>query len=68
MDYYNKIGNKRLLIHKQNKLKSLQKRFFKYVISNIDKKMPFDDYYNRINDENMDLKYIILKEDELRYN
>ena len=68
MDYYNKIGNKRLLIHKQNKLKSLQKRFFKYVISNIDKKMHFDDYYNRINDENMDLKYIILKEDELRYN
>ena len=68
MDYYNKIGNKRLLIHKQNKLKSLQKRFFKYVISNIDKKMHFDDYYNIINDENMDLKYIILKEDELRYN
>ena len=65
IDLYNKLGSKRLLIHKQNKLKSMQKRFFKSINY---KDITFEDYYNKINDENTDIKYIILKDDELRYN
>ena len=68
INLYNKLGDKRLLIHKQNKLKTMQKRFFKFVIKKIDENVIFEDYYNEINDENMDVKYIILKENELRYN
>ena len=69
-DYYNKLGEKRLLIHKQNKLKSLQKRFFKFVIKKLElyKNIEFNEYYTSLNNENIDINYIILKEDDLRYN
>jgi len=65
IDLYDKLGSKRLLIHKQNKLKSMQKRFFKSINY---KDITFEDYYKKANDENLDIKYIILKGDELRYN
>ena len=65
IDLYDKLGSKRLLIHKHNKLKSMQKRFFKSINY---KDIIFEDYYNKVNDENTDIKYIILKDDELRYN
>jgi hypothetical protein len=68
IDFYNLLGDKRILIHKQNKLKSMQRRFFKSVIKQINKDINFEDFYNEINNENIDVKYIILKENELRYN
>ena len=68
INFYNKLGDKRILIHKRDKLKSIQKRFFKCVIKHINQDMTFEDFYNEINDENIDVKYIVLKENELRYN
>ena len=68
INFYNKLGDERILIHKQDKLKSIQKRFFKYVIKQINEDVIFEDFYNEINNENIDVKYIVLKENEIRYN
>mgnify|MGYP000710459352 FL=1 len=46
----------------------LQKRFYKNFIKKHFKDLLFDQYYNKVNNENIDIKYVILKNDELRYN
>jgi hypothetical protein len=68
LDSYKLLGNNRLMIHKPNKLKLIQKRFYKNYIKKLCNIQSFDDYYDIINDENLDVKYIILKDTELRYN
>jgi len=67
---FNVMGNNKLLIHKLNKSKNMQKHFYKTTIKNLclPNKLAFDDYYNIINNEDIDIKYIILKNDQIRYN
>ena len=67
---FNVIGNNKLLIHKLNKSKNMQKHFYKTTIKKLCLRndLTFDEYYNIINNENIDIKYIILKNDEIRYN
>jgi len=66
-DLYNLFESK-LLIYKPSKNKMLQKRFYKNFIKKHFKDLLFDQYYNKVNNENIDIKYVILKNDELRYN
>jgi hypothetical protein len=68
LDSYNLLGNNRLMIHKPNKLKLFQKKFYKNYIKKLCNIQTFDEYYDMINNENLDIKYIILKDTELRYN
>ena len=67
---YNSIGDNKLLIHTINKLKMMQKQFYKKIVKTICSNQPddFESYYNLINNENLDLKYIVFKNNELRYN
>jgi len=73
-DTYSMLGKNKLLVYKPNKLKMIQKRFYKYYIKPLyrDKQesafSDFDSYYITVNNENLDLKYIIIRDDELRYN
>jgi hypothetical protein len=64
------MGNNKLLIHKLNKSKNMQKHFYKTTIKKLclPNDLLFEDYYNIINDENIDVKYIILKNNQIRYN
>ena len=68
------MGKSKLLIHSKNKIKQMQNLFYKTIIKKIcyDQSIAytknFEDYYSMINDENLDVKYIVLKDNELRYN
>lgn len=69
-EVYRALGDNSLLIHKRDKLKSLQKIFFKKIVKrladNIDE-LSVDDYIEKVNSESFDGTYIILKGNELRY-
>ena len=67
---FNVLGHNKLLIHKLNKSKNMQKHFYKTTIKKLclSNNTSFDSYYNVINNENVDIKYIILKNDQIRYN
>ena len=67
---YDLLGLNKILIHKINKLKMIQKKFYKNFIKYICKEQVsnFEKYYDIINDENLDIKYLVLKNNELRYN
>ena len=69
-DVYELLGDKSILIHKKERLKSSEKLFYKKVIQNICdvKTLEFKDYYEMINDEKYGLRNIIIKSGELRYN
>ena len=72
-EIYSCLGTNKLLLYKPNKLKMMQKKFYKYYVKPIlnksnDSIMSFDTYYNAINNEHLDVKYIILKDNDLRYN
>ena len=70
VNMYNLIGDNKLLIHKINKLKNMQKQFYKLLLYPICKNNfdNFDNYYNSLNNEDLDVKYIIFNNAELRYN
>ena len=58
-----------ILINKKDRLKLLQKRFFNKVVKIlVSQKIDADEYINVVNDENIDIKNIIVKNDCLRYN
>ena len=67
---YDLLTSNKILIHKLYGLKTIQKNFYKIFIKYICKEQVsnFENYYKMINDENLDIKYLILKNDELRYN
>ena len=70
VDTYKLIGDDKLLIHKINKLKNIQKQFYKLLVKPIctSNFSNFDEYYEALNNEDLDVKYIIFKNTELRYN
>jgi hypothetical protein len=67
---YDLLTSNKILIHKLYGSKTIQKNFYKIFIKYICKEQvsTFENYYNMINNENLDIKYLILKNDELRYN
>jgi hypothetical protein len=66
---YSSLGSNKLMICKPTKLKMIHKKFYKNYIKHIcDNEQDFDQYYNKINNENIDKKYIIIKDNQLRYN
>ena len=70
IDIIKMIGNDSILIHKKDKLKLLQKRFYKIIKNEINKGNinSLEDYLEVLNDENLDIKTLIIKGNELRYN
>ena len=67
-DTYSYLGSEKILLYKPNKLKMIHKKFYRYYVKPLSIFEDFDSYYLTVNDENLDLKYIIMKNDELRYN
>jgi hypothetical protein len=69
IDLY-KFDKNALIINKKDTLKSIQKRFFSKVIKYIvkDPLLDKDTYTELITDEDLDVKNIIIKNGELRYN
>jgi hypothetical protein len=66
---YNLLGEHRLLIHRKERLKSMQRIFYKQVIKIlcIDK-IEFDNYFYIMNHDNFGVRYVIIKKDQIRYN
>lgn len=67
---YEKLGEDKILLHKKESTKALQKTFFKKVIQYICEdinELDFTKYYEFINQKKFGLKYIILKGHNLRY-
>jgi hypothetical protein len=69
-ELYESLGNNKLLLCKLDKLKLNQKLFYKKVVKKLSRKVfaDFEDYYTSLNNENLDAKYIVFKNLELRYN
>jgi len=65
-----KFNENALIINKKDLLKSVQKKFYSKVVKKIIKDPLVDkDYYSQfLIDENLDIKNIIIKNGELRYN
>ena len=67
-DTHSYLGVEKILLYKPNKLKMIHKKFYRYYVKPLSLFTDFESYYITVNDENLDLKYIIIKDDELRYN
>jgi hypothetical protein len=70
VDAYNRLGENRIILHKKQKLKLLQKNFFNKMLKRVCETvepMTFEIYYNIMNEENFGLKYVIVLKSELRY-
>ena len=68
VDMYKELGSNKLLLHRKEKLKSLQKLFFDKVLRQICKvTCTFQEYFNKVNADTFGIRYIVIKSDELRY-
>lgn len=65
LSLYKLLGNSTLIINSKDRLKILQKRFYSKIIKHL---VEIDDFYDAINDDNVDAKYLIVKNNELRYS
>lgn len=66
VDAFKLLGSNTLLINNKDRLKILQKRFYSKIVKNLVE--THDDYFENINDDNLDVKYLIIKDKELRYS
>lgn len=67
--FYSALGEHRLLIHRKERLKSMQRVFYKQIIKQICKdNIEFDTFFDVMNYDNFGVRYVIIKTDELRYN
>lgn len=60
------LGSSTLLINNKDRLKILQKRFYSKIVKNLAENV--NEYFESINDDNLDVKYLIIKDKELRYS
>jgi hypothetical protein len=70
VDAYKKLGENRIILHKKQKLKLLQKNFFNKLLKRVCETvetMTFETYYEIMNEENFGIKYVIVLKSELRY-
>jgi hypothetical protein len=67
--FFNVLGEDRLLIHRKERLKSMQQIFFKKVVKSVCRdNIDFEQYFYMMNHENFGVRYVIVKTAELRYN
>lgn len=66
VDIFKLLGKNTLLINNKDRLKILQKRFYSKIVKHLVDET--DDYFESINDDNLDVKYLIIKDKELRYS
>ena len=70
IDAYKNLGDNKIVLHKKQKLKLLQKNFFNRLLRRVCQSvenMSFETYYQIMNEENFGLKYVIVLGSELRY-
>lgn len=68
---YKDMGKNALLINTKPKLKMMQKQLFNKIVKDLCKdweSVPFEDFANFATDENLDVRSVIVKDGELRYN
>ena len=67
---YNLLSKQKpIIINSKDKLKLLQKKFYSKIVKPIlQDKISHDDFISTINDDNLDVKNIIIKDNTLRYN
>ena len=70
IQFYKNLKHPKLLIHNKSKLKMVQKQFYKRIIKVLCNNYTnnFDDFFNQINDENLDIRLLILKNNQLLFN
>jgi hypothetical protein len=68
--FYQNLNLPKLLIHNKSKLKMTQKQFYKQVIKVLCKNYTysFEDFFDQINNENMDIRLLIIKNNRLLFN
>lgn len=67
---YKMFGTNNLLIHKLDRLKSLQKTFFKKILQPLCadlKNIEFETFFHIINQKNFGVRHLIVKNSEFRY-
>jgi hypothetical protein len=65
---YTSLPSNKMLIHKKQSLKSLQKLFFNSILKNIcDVHMTFNDYFKLVNQDTFAVRYIVVNNGNLRY-
>lgn len=71
-DIYNKINCRGdgILINRRSRIELLQKQFYKNVVKGICKDgfLNFEEYYKKINDENLNVRWVIIDDTQLMYN
>jgi hypothetical protein len=68
VEIYKETQESKMVLYKKEKTKSLEKIFFNTFVKNVcNIKVNFQEYYNYFNKKRFGVKYIIIKEDELRY-
>ena len=67
LDVYKLFGKNGILIHKKDRLKLLQKRFYAKIIKHLTT-LREQHYLDMINDENLDVKLLIMRNGELKYS
>lgn len=68
INVYNQFGDNKIILHKKQKLKLLQKNFYNKLLRQVcDTPLSFEMYYKVMNEDNFGVKYIIVLGKELRY-
>jgi hypothetical protein len=65
LNIYKILGNNTIIINNKDRLKILQNKFYSKIVKNI---KYIDNYSELINDDNLDIKYLIIKNNELSYS
>lgn len=69
INIYKVLGDDKLIMHRINKLKSLQKHFYKSVVKKISNTFhTFSSFDKAINNPDLDIRYIILRDNQTFYN
>ena len=68
VDVYKLLGDNALIINSKDRLKILQKRLYSKIIKHVVDNIDTNNFYDIINDDNLDVKYLIIKNNELRYS
>jgi hypothetical protein len=66
VDIFKLLGKSTLFINHKDRLKILQKRFYSKIVKHLVGEN--EQYFDDINDDNLDVKYLIIKDKELRYS
>lgn len=68
VDVYKLLGDNALIINSKDRLKILQKRFYSKIVKHLVDDSNADRFFDIINDDNLDVKYLMIKHNELRYS